>query len=93
MDKESGREVQEIVINMKDNTLKIKNQAMVFLLGQVVIFIKEIMNLIVEMDMDRCIGVMVVFTKANGKMEFNMEKDRFMFLAKVTKKVYLKKMS
>ena len=92
MVKEYGKEVQEIVINMKDNIQMIKNQVMGFLLGRVEIFIKEIMNLMLEMDMDKCIGVMVVFIRANGKMVFSMGKDKFMFLVKVIKKVYLKKM-
>ena len=92
MDKVYGREVLEIVISMKDNILKIKNQVMEFLHGLVEIFIKEIIKTIVEMGMDKCTGVMVVFIKDNGEKVFNMEKDRFMSQEKVIKKVSLNKM-
>ena len=41
--------------------------------------------------MEKCIGVMVVFIKDNGEKVFNMDKDKFMYLDKVIKKVYLNK--
>lgn len=40
------------------------------------------------MAMERCTGVMEVFIKANGAEEYNMDKERFMYLAKATKKEY-----
>ena len=43
--------------------------------------------------MDRCIGKMEVFIRANGKEVFKMEKEKFMFQAKAIKKEYLKRMS
>ena len=38
--------------------------------------------------MEKCIGMMEVFIKVNGVKEYNMEKDRFMFLVRVTKREY-----
>ena len=92
MDKEFGREDQEIVISMKGSIHAIKNLDMEFLHGRVVIFTKVNIKMTVGMDMDRCIGAMVVFTKDSGRMGFNMEKVKSMFLEKATKKEYLKKM-
>lgn len=48
---------------------------MVYLHGQQEMFIKVIMILMQEMVMDKCIGVMVVFIKDNGKMGYKMDKD------------------
>lgn len=90
MGKVSGREDLEIVISMKGNMLTIRSLAMVFSLGQLVMFIKAIMKMIQEMDMAKCTGVMEVIIKANGKMEFNMVKDKFMCLDKDSKKEYFK---
>lgn len=44
------------------------------------------------MAMARCIGKMGASTRANGKEEFNMEKEKFMFLVKGTRRESLKKM-
>ncbi len=45
-----GKKDQEILINIKDNILMIKNQDMVYLLGQQVIYIKGIIKMIIEME-------------------------------------------
>lgn len=42
------------------------------------------------MDMVKCIGAMEVSIKDNGEMEFSMDQDRFMFLAKDIRKEYLR---
>jgi hypothetical protein len=68
----------------------IKNLGMVYLHGQLVMFIRAIINLIQEMALVKCIGMMVATIKVNGKMVSNMEMDKFMYLAKVLKKAYLK---
>lgn len=51
----------------------IKNLDMESFLGQVEIFIKETMRMILEMVMDKCIGLTEVFIRVSGKMEFNMD--------------------
>lgn len=45
-----------------------------YLVGQVVIFIKEIIRMMYVMDLERCIGVMVVIIRGNGHMEYKMDK-------------------
>lgn len=40
--------------------------------------------------MAKCTGVMAAFIKGSGVVEYNMEKDRFMSLAKDIKKEYFK---
>lgn len=42
------------------------------------------------MDMGRCTGMMEVFIKVIGTMEFNMVRVKFMSQAKVIKKEYSK---
>ena len=42
-----------------------------------VIFIREILYWIKGKDMEKCFGMMVVFIKANGKMEFSMVKGKY----------------
>jgi hypothetical protein len=68
----------------------IKNLGMVYLHGQLVMSIRVIINLIQEMVMVKCIGMMVVTIKVNGKMVSNMEMDKFMYLDKALKKAYFK---
>lgn len=60
----------------------IKNQDMVYLHGQVETYIKEVMKMIQEITMAKCIGQMGVFIKDSGKMVFNMGKAKFIFLDK-----------
>ena len=60
-----------------------KNLDMEYLLGAAGIFAKEITKMIVEMDMDKCIGQMVVITKVSGRMEFNMELGKYSYPKKV----------
>ena len=55
---------------------------MVYLHGQVETYIKEVMKMIQEMVMAKCIGQMEVFIKDSGKMVFNMGKAKFIFLDK-----------
>ena len=78
MVKAYGREELEIRINMKESIKTIKNVDMESLHGQLGMCIREIMREISEMDMDKCIGTIVVFTKGTGKMEFRTEMDRYM---------------
>ena len=65
-----------LVINIKVNIIKIKNKVMVYLLGKVEMFTKEILIMIYEMDMVRCIGVTEATIRGNGKMEYSMVKVR-----------------
>lgn len=59
-----------------------RNKDMEYLPGQLEMYIKAIIRVTLEMDMGKCFGVMEVFIKANGKMEFNMDKVSYMFLVK-----------
>jgi hypothetical protein len=68
----------------------IKNVDMVFLLGHLEMFIKVITSQMLEMDLGRCIGVMVVFIRGNGKMGYKMERGRFMYRVKDIKEDYFK---
>ena len=63
---ECGKKEQGTVINIKDNTYKIRSTAMVFLLGQVETFIKEIIRKTYEVVLGKCIGVMAATIKVNG---------------------------
>jgi hypothetical protein len=65
-----------------------RNQVMEFSHGAVAIFTKENTKMIVETDTDKCTGLTVVITKANGRMVFNMEWVRYLFLKKVLKEDY-----
>lgn len=65
-DSEYGKEIKEIVINMRDNMCKIKKMDMVSFLGQAAIFIKVIMLMTKDKAMDKCIGWMEATTKVNG---------------------------
>lgn len=69
-----GNVVQAIQINIKVYIKMIKNAVMVFSLGQVAMFIKEIILMICVMATEKCIGVMEVVTKVIGKKEFSMDK-------------------
>lgn len=59
-----------------------RNKDMEYLLGQLEMYIKAIIRVTLEMDMGKCFGVMEVFIKDSGKMEFNMGKVSYMFLVK-----------
>lgn len=69
-----------------------KNQGTVFLLGQVEMCTRAIMKTTVEMDMEKCIGMMAAFTRDSGKMGFNMVKERYMFQDQATKRAHSKTM-
>lgn len=66
MGKAFGKEVQETVIDMKENIKKTKKKDMEHLFGKMVRFTREIFLTISEMAMDRCIGQMAGFIKDNG---------------------------
>ena len=63
-----------MLIGMKERIGMIKNGEKGFSLGLVGTFIKVLMKLMKEMDMDRCTGKMEVITKETGLMESNMVK-------------------
>lgn len=71
---ECGKKAQEIATNMKENIVKIASMDMAFLVGQVVIFIREIISMTLDQVLAKCIGVMAVIIKDNGKMEYSMDK-------------------
>lgn len=90
MDKEYGREAQEIPTNMKDSILMIKNQGMEYLPGQLVTSTKEIMKMIIDMAMVKCTGAMAVSTRENGEKESSMVREKFMSLVRDSNRVSLK---
>ena len=69
-----GKEQSETVTNTKESTKMIRNQGMEYLLGEMEIFTKGIMKTILGMVMEKCTGMMVVFTKVTGPMELKMAK-------------------
>ena len=66
MDKEFGKKELEEVINMKGSGLLIKNKDMVSLLGQMVVYIKEILSMILKKGQDKCNMLMGQSSKVNG---------------------------
>lgn len=52
----------------------IRKMAMVYLLGKVVMYIKEIIKMTKEKDMVRCFGSTALITRENGKKVSNMAK-------------------
>ena len=54
------------MISMKVSSKTIRNKAMEFMLGATEIFIKDSIALISDMEMEKCIGLMVLSTKENG---------------------------
>jgi hypothetical protein len=66
MEKAFGNEEWVTPINIKDIINKIKNKDKEYLFGKMVTYIKEIIQMTREMDMVKCIGLMVGFIKANG---------------------------
>lgn len=66
VDMEFGKREREFAINTKVNLRITKKMVTVFIHGVVAIYIKETIKTICEMDMDRCIGKMELFTKDNG---------------------------
>lgn len=74
---EYGRKVLVITINMRVNMSMTKNQATVYSHGRVAMFIKGITKTTRGTVMDKCTGWMEVFTKVNGRMAYNMEKEKF----------------
>lgn len=64
---ESGKKVINLEISMKAISSVTKKKVMEYILGDVDIFIREIIATICDMDMERCIGRMEVSIKAIGK--------------------------
>lgn len=90
MVQEYGKRVQDIMINIKANMKMIKKMGMEYLHGLQEMYIKEIINQMLEMDMDKCIGVMEVIIKGNGEVEYKMEMGKYIYQEKDTKKEYFK---
>lgn len=78
MVRENGKnfKILKIVISMKVNTNLIRKMVTAFLIGKVVIYTKEITRMMKEMGMEKCIGLMDLFIKVNGKEESNMEWEK-----------------
>jgi hypothetical protein len=63
---EYGKKGLAIVINMRGSIKMIKSGDLVFSLGLLEICIKEIIMVMLETDMVKCIGQMEVIIKDNG---------------------------
>ena len=61
---------------MRVNIKMTRRTAKVSSIGQVVMFIKEDMRMTLDMDMEKCIGLMEVCIKGSGIKGFNMGKER-----------------
>ena len=72
MVKEAGKKQVRFLTNMKDNFKMIRNLDKVFILGPQAMYIKVIFLMIFAMDMEKCIGQMVAYTKVSGKEVSNM---------------------
>lgn len=55
---------------------------MEFVLGNLGVVIKDFFRKTAFMDMEKCIGQMVMYTKDGGVITFRMEKDNYMYKAK-----------
>jgi hypothetical protein len=80
----------KIAINMMENIKEIRKTVMEYLIGKVVISIREITEMTREMDMAKCTGLMGPSIRAIGKEAFSMELERCSFLMVVLRKVTLK---
>lgn len=76
-DRVFGKNHQEIVINMKDNTSKIRKMVMESFHGTMAISIKEPTRMMKGTAMVRCIGSMAATIKVNGRLESKMDKVIF----------------
>jgi len=76
-DKVFGKNHQEIVINMKDNTSKIRKMVMESSHGTMAISTKEPTRMMRGKATVRCIGSMGATIKANGRLESKMDKVIF----------------
>jgi hypothetical protein len=76
MEKANGRnkQIRLTVTHMKVSIFKIRKTVMVYFNGKVVIYTKEIIKMMKEMDMEKCTGQMAQSIKDNGSRAFNMEK-------------------
>lgn len=83
-----GKKAQEIMINMKENTLMIKNVGTEYSHGQLEMYIRVTTKQMSEMGMGKCIGMMEAFIKVIGIMEFSMDKVKYLCQAKDIKKGY-----
>lgn len=76
-DRVFGKNHQEIVINMKDNTSKIRKMVMESFHGTMAISIKEPTRMMKGTAMVRCIGSMAATIRVNGRLESKMDKVIF----------------
>lgn len=74
MEKENGRQDK---LNIQEVIQKVLNRAMENYIFQVAIFIKEILLKIKDKAMGKCFGQMGHFIKANGKVGFKTERDKY----------------
>lgn len=74
MVKESGKKGK---LSITGVTCKDWNKVMDNSTSQVAIFTREIFSKIKKKGMEKCFGLIVVFTRVNGSMAYKAEKDRF----------------
>jgi len=76
-EKANGLTIKQSILEI---TLKESNKVMDNFIFQVEISIKATLSTTKDKHMVRCFGQMDPSIKVNGKMEFKMERDRFIFL-------------
>ena len=76
-EKANGLTIKQSILEI---TLKESNKVMDNFIFQVEISIKATLSTTKDKPMVRCFGQMDPSIKVNGKMEFKMERDRFIFL-------------
>ena len=74
MEKENGLKMKQ---NISETILKDLKKVMESYTCRVETFTKETLQMITDKGMEKCFGLMGLFTKENGEMEVKMEKDKF----------------
>lgn len=77
MERENGLQIKQ---NILETIRKVQKKVTVNCIFQVEIFTKGIFLVIADKGMEKCFGLMDLFTKDSGKMELRMEKDKFILL-------------
>jgi hypothetical protein len=79
--------------NMKELTLMIRETGMVNILGEGEAFIKGISLKTFAMDMDKCIGIINLFTRDSGSKARKTDRDKYGRQENLYKKVFMKLVS
>lgn len=75
---------------MMESTSKIRRMDMEYSIGKVVIYIRAIIKMMKEMDMEKCTGLMDHVIRDSGNKGFSMGKEEWYFQMELSKKDYLR---